>query len=269
MKVLAIKNSSRFRFILLATIHVAIGCALIAGPRAGAAQDQNSLADRAERAFAAAAQSAGRERTNIPALIHLSRTAFEWAEFSPSNDQRAEVATRGIEAARTAIQKADTNAAAHYWLAMNLGQLARTKSLGALKLVREMETEFLRARSLDPRVDFAGPDRSLGFLYRDAPGWPTSIGNRKKSRTHLEAAVQLEPDFPDNQIALAESFFEWGDKQSFSRQLEAAESVMDKARKTFTGPEWDASWADWNKRLDILRSKAVSKPTQAGPKGAR
>ena len=270
VKVLAIKNSSRFRFILLATIHVAIGCVLIAEPPwARAANDENSLADRAERAFVSAKQSAGRERTNIAALIRLSRAAFEWAEFSQSGDQRAEVATRGIEAARTAIQKADTNAAAHYWLAMNLGQLARTKSLGALKLVREMETEFLRARALDPRVDFAGPDRSLGFLYRDAPGWPTSIGNRKKSRAHFEAAVKLEPDFPDNQLALAESFFEWGDKQSFSRQLEAAESVMGKARPTFTGADWEASWADWNKRLSVLKSKAVSKPSQDGPKGAK
>jgi hypothetical protein len=228
------------------------------------AADRASLAARAERVFIDAEESARRQRTNVNALVHFSRAAFEWAEFARDKDQRAEIAVRGIEAARTAIRKADTNAAAHYWLAMNLGQLARTKSLAALKMVREMEAEFLRARALDPHVDFAGPDRSLGFLYRDAPGWPTSIGSRKKSRAHFEAALQLHPDFPDNQLALAETFLEWGEKQNFARQLEAADAVQSKAVQTFTGPDWEASWASWKKRLAVLKSKVDPKASKAG-----
>jgi hypothetical protein len=266
VKALAIKISNRFRFILLATIHVAIGCVLFTNPPLAMAADRASLAARAERVFIDAEESARRQRTNVNALVHFSRAAFEWAEFARDKDQRAEIAVRGIEAARTAIRKADTNAAAHYWLAMNLGQLARTKSLAALKMVREMETEFLRARALDPHVDLAGPDRSLGFLYRDAPGWPTSIGSRKKSRAHFEAAVKLHPDFPDNQLALAETFLEWGEKQNFARQLEAADAVQSKAVQTYTGPDWEASWASWKKRLAILKSKADSKASQAGPR---
>jgi hypothetical protein len=107
------------------------------------------------------------------------------------------------------------------------------------------------------------------MLYRDAPGWPTSIGNRTKARTHLEASVKLHPEFPDNQLALAESFSEWGDKQNFARQLETTESTMAKARAKFTGAEWEQSWADWDKRLAELKAKARTKAAPVTAKGVR
>ena len=47
--------------------------------------------------------------------------------------------------------------AGHYYLAMNLGQLARTEMIGALKIVKEMENEFEIAADIDPRFDHAGP----------------------------------------------------------------------------------------------------------------
>ncbi len=253
----------------LATTRLALGCALLAGLSPGFAADADSFATRAEHAFRAAEQTARREPTNLAALVQFSRTAFEWAEFVHDNHQRAEIATRGIDAAHSAIQLAETNAAAHYWLGMNVGQLARTKSIGALKLVREMESELLRSRSLDPHVDFAGADRSLGMLYRDAPGWPTSIGNKTKARTHLDAAIKLHPEFPDNQLALAESFSEWDDKQNLARQLETTEDTMAKARSKFTGVEWEQSWADWNKRLAELKAKARTKAAPVTAKGVR
>ncbi|HTD65817.1 MAG TPA: hypothetical protein VK846_04710, partial [Candidatus Limnocylindria bacterium] len=156
--------------------------------------ETNSFAARSERAFTEAQTSVRRQPTNVVSLIQLARAAFDWAEFARNDDPREEIAQRGIEAARHVIELSPTNAAAHYWLGMNLGQLARTKTLGALKLVREMEDEFLRARSLDEHVDYAGPDRSLGMLYRDAPGWPTSIGSKKKAREALERAVRLHPE---------------------------------------------------------------------------
>jgi len=215
----------------------------------------NLFALRAERAFEAAEQMSDRQPTNVTNSIHLARAAFDWADFARTSDDRATIAARGIEAARSAIQRVSTNAAAHYWLGMNLGQLARTKTLGALKLIREMEEEFLRARSLDSHTDFAGPDRSLGYLYRDAPGWPASIGNKKKAREHLDRAVELHPEFPDNQLALVESFAEWNESQNFARQLKSAEAVIAQALDKFYGEAWESSWADWNKRLALLKSK--------------
>ena len=59
------------------------------------------------------------------------------------------LAQQGIAACRQLIARTPKSAPAHYYLAMNLGQLARTELLGAFKLVREMEREFKTAVGLD------------------------------------------------------------------------------------------------------------------------
>lgn len=250
----ATKISGTYRFILRLTAQAAL-CSVLLAPVAVATPETISFAERAERAFVEAEHSARRQGDDIGAHVNFARAAFDWAEFARDNDQRAEIAERGIQAARSALKLSPTNAAAHYWLGMNMGQLARTKTLGALKLVREMEEEFLRARSLDDHVDYAGPDRSLGMLYRDAPGWPTSIGSKKKAREHLERSVRLHPEFPENQLCLAESYAEWDERGNLSRQLTVCEQVLTEADATFKGPQWEQSWSDWRRRIAALNSK--------------
>ncbi len=116
---------------------------------------------------------------------------------------------------------------------MNLGQLARTKLLGALKLVTEMEAEFKAARRLDEHLDFAGPDRSLGLLYLEAPGWPTSVGSRTKARQHLRRAAELAPQYPENRLTLLEAYLRWGDHNGVQRELKALEEIWPAARTNF------------------------------------
>ncbi len=138
---------------------------------------------------------------------------------------------------------------------MNLGQLARTKTLGALRLVDEMETEFQTARDLDEKFDYAGPDRNLGLLYAEAPGWPTSIGNRSKARHHLQRAVLLEPDYPENRLNLLEAYLKWGEKIGAQREFTATSELLPKAKKEFAGAQWEVSWLDWATRWKKLQMK--------------
>ncbi len=84
-------------------------------------------------------------------------------------------------------------------------------------MVREMEREFKTADDLDEHFDYAGPERCLGLLYRDAPGWPISIGSRHKAREWLEQAVKLAPDYPENQLNLVESYWQWTDTKPRAR----------------------------------------------------
>jgi tetratricopeptide (TPR) repeat protein len=247
----ATNNSVIMDFMLRLTTRLLIGCALV---WAGTASAQtNDFAARAEKIFLQARVLAQDQPTNSARSIRLARVSFEWAEYSRDDNQRESIAHIGIAAARAVLAREETNAAAHYWLGMNLGQLARTKTLGALKLVREMESEFHRARALDPHTDFAGPDRSLARLYRDAPGWPASIGDRKKAREHFENAARLHPEFPDNQLHLLEWFAESEDHAAFQRQRPVAEKTLEEARKKFIGADWDSSWADWNSRMEKMR----------------
>ncbi len=194
-------------------------------------------------------------KTNSRCALDFAKACFEFAEFATNKTQRAELANEGIEAAKNVLQVEPDNGEAHYWLAMNLAQLSRTKGWSALKIVKEMEKEYLRAIELNPFVDYAGPHRLLGILYRDAPGWPISIGSKQKSKHHLGQAIKFAPEFPDNHIFLIESYLKWGEKSAAVDQYKKALPLIEKARGALTEDYWKASWADWTARLKKISDK--------------
>jgi hypothetical protein len=195
----------------------------------------------------------------------FGRACFDLAEFATNNTQRASLADQGIAACRFAIERGSNSAPAHYYLGMNLGQQARTKTLGALKLVVQIEREFSRARDLDEHIDFAGPDRNLGLLYKDAPAIG-SVGSRTRAREHLRRAVELEPQYPDNRLNLIEAYLDWGERAGAYRELQALEAAWPAARTNFVGEAWAAYWADWEPRRSKLKKKIEGAPKALGPR---
>lgn len=186
----------------------------------------------------------------------LARACFDLAEFATNDLRRASLAEEGINIARFVSSMAPTNAAGHYYLALNLGQLARTKSFGALSLLRQMERAFLRAIDADPHFDHAGPVRSLGMLYLEAPGWPMSIGSKVKARQHLESAVALEPDYPDNHLTLLEAYVRWNERDLIKAGISRYQKLLPAARAQYTGPAWAQAWKDWNERWQAILGAA-------------
>src|SRR5882762_3327929 len=162
-------------------------CLLAQAPLKG----EDAALTRLERIYQEARSRYQQSTGSIEAAWQFGRACFDVADVAKTDSQRARLAEEGIDACRTALARKYASGPAHYYLAMNLGELARTKTIGALKLVREMESEFKRTIELDEKFDFGGPHRSLGLLYKDAPGWPTSIGSRPKARLHLRRANNL------------------------------------------------------------------------------
>jgi len=153
------------------------------------------------------------------------------------------------------LERTPDSGSAHYYLAMNLGQLARTKILGALSIVDEMEDEFKRARALDSKLDFAGPDRNLGELYLEAPGWPASIGSKTKARQHLKHAIEIAPDYPGNRLKYAEALVRWKDWDDAKEQLKLLEQILPAARTNLSGEAWSPSWVEWDERIQAAKKK--------------
>ena len=211
---------------------------------------------RAEAAFRATHARWLAQSTNAEAAWMFGRACFDWADLATNDTQRAALAREGIAACRMSVRSEPKLAAGRYYLAMNLGQMARTKLLGALKLVDEIEREFQAARGLDPHLDFAGPDRGLGRLYLDAPGWPVSLGHQGTARHHLLRAAELEPEYPGNRLHLLEAALRWKDHKLVEQELEKFKSILPKARARLTGPEWALSWAEWDLRWAHAQEKA-------------
>jgi tetratricopeptide (TPR) repeat protein len=218
-------------------------------------------AARADNAFQAARTRFHAETNNAEAAWQFARACFDRSEFATNNTERAEIAEQGIAAARQSITCNPTSAPAHYYLGMNLGRLADTRrNLSGLRMVSEMEHEFTAARDLNEHLDYAGPDRNLGLLYWEAPIL-VSVGSRSKARQHLERAVELAPDYPENRLNLIEAYLKWGDTANALRQLKALEKLWPEAKQKFAGDAWAASWRDWEKRF-----RSVQKRLEAAPK---
>lgn len=242
---------------------------LLSGLATPMVADDASFAPFYERLYRESEAALHSNPTNVTAAWQFARACFDWAEFASNDTQRATIARRGIEAARTATRLSPDEVAGHYYLGLNLGQLAQTLRLSALGLVDEMEGALKKARELDAQFDFAGPDRCLGLLYRDAPGWPISVGSRSKARQHLERARELAGDYPDNQLNMLESWLKWGDEEKVRAALQTVESVLEKARKTLTGERWGTAWADWEKRWLRIQAKVAESIERAtSPRGA-
>lgn len=194
--------------------------------------------------------------SNSLAAIHeFCRTAYELASVQSQDSDRARITQVAIATAQASLSNSPASAPTHYYLALNLGELARTKSLGALKIVPRIRDSLEAARALDESIDHAGPDRTLGRLYLEAPGWPTSLGSRSKARAHFLRAVQLAPEYPGNHLALAEALLQWREFSAARSQLRAADSIWTQARSQLSGPRWEPDWAEWTQRRQSLVEK--------------
>ncbi len=242
----------RGSFSLSATAALAI-LAIVSSSTICAGAEVSSPVKRIQSLFSESKEKYEANKTDFDAVCQFARAAFDWADYCRDSD-RADIANEGIAASRQAIGLKGSAVQGHYYLALNLGQLARTKSLGALRIVKEMEIEFKRAIEIEGGFDYAGPHRSLGILYVEAPGWPTSIGNKTKGRDTLAKAVQLHPEFPDNQISFAEALLKTGDKKTVAAKIPEMQRLIETARKILTGDAWTQSWIDWDKRWQQVRS---------------
>jgi hypothetical protein len=215
------------------------------------------FAGRAETEFHRA-QTQFQSNTNEPAAAwQFARACYDFADFATNDTERAARAESGIAACRQLLAREPKSAPGHYYLGMNLGQLADAEapSIAAYKLVHEVEREFKSAAELDEHFDFAGPARNLGELYFQAPGWPLSVGSKHKARDWLERAVKLAPDYPENHLNLIEAWLKWNDRTGAQRELKALDTLWPDAQKIFTGGAWERSWNDWSTRREAARKK--------------
>jgi len=243
--------------LLLALLALTSGACLNARSQTGTST--NKVIVRHQRVFAVAAKEFKSEPENPETAWRFGRACFDVADVADSSKEKAVAAEQGIAACRQALVRDSNSAPAHYYLGMNLGELAQTRGIGALKLIKEMEAEFKLARDLDEHFDYAGPDRNLGLLYFQAPSI-ASIGSRSKARKHLQRAVELAPESPENRLNLIEAYLKWGDRHDATRELIALEELLPAARANFAGEAWTASWTDWEQRLKKVSSKIERPP---------
>lgn len=186
----------------------------------------------------------------------LARASSDLADVATNDTQRAEAARRGIAVCRRWLAREPDSAPGHYYLGMNLGKLAQAEapSFAAYRLVYEVEAEFKTAAKLDAKYDYAGPARTLGLLYFRAPGWPLSIGSKRKAREWLERAASLAPGYPPNQLNLAEAQLKWRQRDELAGTIKKMDDIWPAAQTNFVGQSWQQEWREWDARRAAVKA---------------
>jgi len=113
---------------------------------------------RARRAEYHRAQAQFQSNTNDPRPPgSFARACFDFNDFATNNAGAPRWPIRASPRAGNR-SRANPMRPGHYYLAIELGQLADTRrNLAAFKMVKEMEREFKTADDLDEHFDYAGP----------------------------------------------------------------------------------------------------------------
>jgi len=166
----------------------------------------------------ALARKEGEERT--AALCELARLCFLLGEYGEKSGREAHF-SKGRTFAEILCREEPRRVEGYYWLALNLAGLAEAGSAGrALGMVPTIIEKLKIAVEIDETYDQAGPHRVLGRIYCEAPCWPLSEGDVKKSLYHLRRAVEIAPDNSTNHLYLAQTFIQLCELKEAHRELQ-------------------------------------------------
>ncbi len=185
---------------------------------------------------------------------------FLTEEFPSNKHARAQFAEKGAAFARTAQAADASRVEGHYWLGINLGQLATTKTNGS-EYVPKVVDAAKEATKLDEKYDFAGPLRLLGTLYAKAPAPPISVGDVEEGVRTLDRAVQLYPGYPQNVLHLADALLA-------DDKLDEAQRRYQQVLNAPNDPLWAARLDAWKKDAQAGVRKVAKKRDELKSGGA-
>jgi hypothetical protein len=149
-------------------------------------------------------------------------------------DNREQRVKDGIVYANTALELQPDGVEARFYHGVQAGLLGELDNSYGLDAVRKIESRMTGLIDEQAEIAHGGPQRVYGVLLLRAPGPPTSIGSLRNARKQLEAAVEIAPDWPENQLYLAEWEFAWADDKD---NPEFAQKARDRLNKHLLGPQ--------------------------------
>jgi hypothetical protein len=187
------------------------------------------------------------------AVLGLVRVRVWLTEHEESSERREQAAKAAVEAAQWCDQVSPGDPECDYWLGAALGLQARERPSTGKDALKHIEDAFQRAVAGAPTIERGGPDRALALFYVRAPGWPIGPGDPETGVPHAKRAVEIDPDYPPNLLALAETLKAVGDPTGSRR---AAQQALDIARQEISKgvPEADS----WAREAEALLSKKPS-----------
>lgn len=162
----------------------------------------------------------------------ISNLQHDWAKTNYSTPKDAqEAAFKSLTEQAHQISEKYANAPeALIWEGISNAGYAKAKGgLGALKFAEKARDLLLAAEKSNPNALQGSAYTSLGSLYYKVPSWPIGFGDKKKAKTYLEKALQINPDGIDSNYFYADFLSERGEYKQSIQYYEKALAAQPRA----------------------------------------
>lgn len=170
-------------------------------------------------------EAAAADPSSRAAWIGASRAGVWLSGHEPEPAAREAAALSAVQSAQLCEEAAPGDAACAYWLAVALGVQARERRATAIDALPRIVALLERVAVDRPELEHAGPHRVLALVLLRSPGWPTGPGDAERGLEQARRAVALDPDFPPNQICLAEALAAMGEGEESREALSRADAL--------------------------------------------
>jgi tetratricopeptide (TPR) repeat protein len=144
----------------------------------------------------------------------IAQIQHDWARANyqtPKDAQESAFKTLTEQAHQLTTNSANAPEAM-IWEGISYSGYAKAKGgIGALKFAEKARDLLLASEKINPHALQGSAYTSLGSLYYKVPGWPIGFGDKKKARSYLEKAVQINPVGIDPNYFYADFLSEQGD----------------------------------------------------------
>jgi hypothetical protein len=165
----------------------------------------------------------------IPASVEALAAAIDAdarrSDLASDSRIRVELATEASRDAEACMAQEPQNVACLYGSAVALGLEARAHPTRAGELLRAMLERLAGAEAADAGYDHAGPARVRALVLMRAPGWPLGPGDPDAGLAAARRAAALRPEYPPNQLALAEALARTGDPNGARKSYQQARDL--------------------------------------------
>jgi len=206
---------------------------------ATAAWERRAQPGQAARAQALFLDAAAADEKRVDAVLGAMR-ALSFRIEHERGVARGDLAAEEVELGQWCQRRAPQNPECDYRLAIALGQQARERSSTGKDALGRMVALLHTIIARTPTLDSGGPHRMLALVLLRAPSWPVGPGDPEEALGEARAAVQLFPNAPDNQLALAEALAANGStaeaRAAYARALALATAA--RAAGDLDAPRW-------------------------------
>lgn len=172
----------------------------------------------------------------------LEQLRNDWAVAkyrTPRNQQEAKFKVL-IQQAEDVQSRYPSDARVLTWHGTILATYASVRGgIGALPYVKKAKTLLESAIRQNPSVENGMALAVLGSVYSRVPGWPIAFGSKQKARSHLEAALRINPRGIDQNYFYGDFLADEGEYEKARTHLENANrapirkpyAIQDRGRK--------------------------------------